>query len=119
MLAFGPHHSEHLDDGKRGEIDAFPCVCPAVSPRGHPGVFSVLWKARLTGRVRPVRGGAAPPPRLRWQPAEHAHRRPRAPLLRASLAQTSFPPDCLGLPSNLTAALCLGRHSTWMDFSYF
>lgn len=35
-----------------------------------------------------------------------------------SLAQPFFPQDCLGLPSNPTA-LCLGRHTAWMDFSYF
>lgn len=106
----------------RGNQIGFP-VCIQVSlVLRTPGVSSAPRRTRPSGRTRAPSAQAARAFPLfasaQIRLSSSAQKGQERYFCGTSLAQTFFPQDCLGLPSNLTA-LCLSRHTTRMDFSYF
>lgn len=116
------HRSEHLAPGRRGEIRLiFQCVFRCLSSCATPASSLDSGKSVPPADVHTFLPGS---PRLssardsaQIRPSTSSRKGQESYFCGASTAQT-FPQDCPGLPSNLTA-LCSSRRTTWMDFSYF
>ena len=119
IQAFGPHNSEHLHVGKQRNWMCFPACVQLPPPVDTPASPLSSGKSACPGGLCPFHGGASPLPST---PLAAGRARTQTAAVRlpcASLAQAFLPQDCLGLPSSLTAALCLGRHTPWMGFPIF